>query len=783
MKKLLALLLTLALLAGLVTVAAAEADMTPASSTYGWVVTPGSKDDANYVTVEILEAKTSERKVYTSAYPLDSVSSLTKTLRADALVATLNISYFIEVIFNAAGEVIDFEVVEQNVGRGLSSAAPFNYYMDSAKYGGELTAPGGGAGRMVAQGWVLGMDKDARTITVGDGNHLTNVFEETYTIADDAEIYLVDNSYTVEGTGINASWNTTEASLNDVKVCPVSSSGKAPGEIYYERVKYNVLAIFDGDYTTYGEAKVNELYIFRNPLILASNQLSTPDDVAYTGDSWYPAYPASEEYHQYGFDGSCTPFEVLKNRLYSVGDCYTMIYLLIGDDGSMTLIDEGNRCATYQYWLNIEKMGYDPREVDNILLTHGHGDHYQALYENVVMNNHYHISKGDLKAGEQYLKVQTSTQNESGYGYLGYPELTPELSDNSIRYCLTEWDVWYEWKDFGGGIELMPFLTVGHSKDTASFALKVTAREGDEVFEPGKVVGFIYMGGYGAQNNLNVGYRRLAYVDGLKYLQSVIGPMVAEQVDYIYNLPQHSNQYPWYEVSKAARTAGVPVMSVMTEGLDGIQNFCEKRISYNTYERFYQSWKNKTDYFGNLLEAAANMRCNISSRTLQTIEAYGPYKRAAGEYELTVESALILHGFNAWQNPNEAFAGQWSVYGFELNQGIVIHKDSFVHEPNAYFVQIVCHVNDDYAGKVDYDTNWNNGNYAGQWTSGPVEIANRPDADNFTEIVRTTRVDSLEAAEALLASIEAGKTYKVQMDIISDIIVADNLAETFVPVN
>ena len=90
MKKLLALLLTLALLAGLVTVAAAEADMTPASSTYGWVVTPGSKDDANYVTVEILEAKTSERKVYTSAYPLDSISSLTVQLTGSSFTGSVN---------------------------------------------------------------------------------------------------------------------------------------------------------------------------------------------------------------------------------------------------------------------------------------------------------------------------------------------------------------------------------------------------------------------------------------------------------------------------------------------------------------------------------------------------------------------------------------------------------------------------------------------------------------------------------------------------------------------
>jgi glyoxylase-like metal-dependent hydrolase (beta-lactamase superfamily II) len=691
----------------------------------------------------------------------------------------------VDVLFNAAGEVIDFEVVEQNVaGMFDTNGSPFNYYFDSAKFGGELTAPGGGAGRMVAQGWVLGVDKDAKTITVGDGNHVTNVFEETYTLSDDAEIYVVDNSYTVEGTGISATWNTAEGSLNDVKVCPVAAGGNAPGEIYYERTKYTVLAIFDGDYTTYGDAKVNELYIFRNPLILSAKQCVMPDDVEYDGCSWYPAFSSAVETHQYGFDGSITPFEVLKDRMYSVGDAYTCIYLLVGDDGTLSMIDQGNTCAIYQYWLNVDKMGYDPRDVDFILLTHGHGDHYQACYENVTMNNHFHITKGDIKPGEQYVRVQTSAENGTGLGYLGYPELGPQLTDNSVRYVLTDWDVWYEWQDFGGGIYLMPFLTIGHTKDTASFALKLTVKEGDEVFEAGKTVGFCYMGGYGAQNNLSGGYSRLAYVDGLKYIQSVIAPEVAAQVDYIYNLPQHSNQYPWYTAAKAARIAGVHPMSVMTEGLDNIQNFCEKRISYNTYERFYQAWKNNEDEFGNLLQANGGIRCAISSRNLQSIEAYGPYKRPAGEYEVTVESATILHGFDAWQNPNEAFAGQMSVYGFDLSKGLPIHKDSFVNEPDKYFVQIVGHVNDDYAGKVDYDTNWYGAeNYAGKWTSGPIEIANRPDAENWTEIVRTTRVGSLEEAQQLLNSIEAGKTYKVNMDIISDIQVADTLTETFVPVN
>jgi hypothetical protein len=150
---------------------------------------------------------------------------------------------------------------------------------------------------------------------------------------------------------------------------------------------------------------------------------------------------------------------------------------------------------------------------------------------------------------------------------------------------------------------------------------------------------------------------------------------------------------------------------------------------------------------------------------------------------MEVESALILHGFDAWQNANEAFKGLTNVYGFDLSQGLPIHKDSFVNDPDSYFVQIVCHVKDDYAGKVDYETNFYGAeNYATQWTSGPVEIVNRPDAENWTEIVRTQRVGSLEEAQALLDAIQAGKTYQVNLDVISDIVLAATPAETFVEV-
>ena len=73
-------------------------------------------------------------------------------------------------------------------------------------------------------------------------------------------------------------------------------------------------------------------------------------------------------------------------------------------------------------------------------------------------------------------------------------------------------------------------------------------------------------------------------------------------------------------------------------------------------------------------------------------------------------------------------------------------------------------------------------NYAEQWTSGPVEIINRPDQNDWTEIVRTKRVNSREEAEALLAAVQPGETYKVNMDLISDILLGETPETTFVKV-
>lgn len=69
-------------------------------------------------------------------------------------------------------------------------------------------------------------------------------------------------------------------------------------------------------------------------------------------------------------------FAIIPDRLYYVGNNEVAIYLTQADDGTLILLDAGWPASGYQYWRNIEAMGFDPRDIDYILLTHGHGDQY-----------------------------------------------------------------------------------------------------------------------------------------------------------------------------------------------------------------------------------------------------------------------------------------------------------------------------------------------------------------------------------------------------------------------
>jgi glyoxylase-like metal-dependent hydrolase (beta-lactamase superfamily II) len=634
---------------------------------------------------------------------------------------------------------------------------------------GELTAKGGGAGNMVAQGWVLAKDATAKTVTVGDGNTLTNIFIEKYTLASDAKIYVVNNW---------ADWKLAKAgTFDDIKVTAKDAGGK---DIYYTPDRYAAVCIFDKNYQSSwkdGTAKVKELYVFNNPTALENkkdengkwiSQMYTPDGVQYDGTSWYPLKSKEVEGTQPDYGGSAFVIEMMKNRLYSVGDNYTHIYLFVGADGTLSLLDMGNASAAYQYPLNVAKAGFDPRKVTNIFLTHGHGDHYGAFYEFCKM-----IRQAGIGAGKgwinPYATGATIANSEASF------TLGATITDKSILYTANNTLAWDTWLSFlGPDISTYIWRAMGHSNDTASFVIKIKAAAGDAFFRAGDVVSWVYFGGYAVQAGATAGFARNGLINSLQNQQSVVVPWAQAQSDYVYPLYQHTNQGAALEVEKATKILGIPYMQGYIGGAEEIGNYCENRISQQTYERVEAAYQTKTDLLETTLWNTPgslwtpDMRVTGTRNTVKfdSNEKYGPFKRKGGQYTIDVKGTMVVHGYNAWQNPNFLFAGLTNVYGWSLDKGFVIPWNTYSHDPDGWYVQVFGKVNDSYKGGVDQATNWytleGNTYMTGQdgtgdkpvnWTAGPIEICNTP--ENWYEILRTERFSTQGEAETYAKALTA----------------------------
>lgn len=734
-------------------------------TTHGFVLKPAVANADGTVTVTIMETPNFEKKTYTTVCPLNddaNHSTATTGTRANALATVLTRNTFMEVRFNAQNEVVDFEIVEYAQ----------TCYMDSASYGGELTAKGGTAGNMVAQGFVLGKNKANNTITIGDGNNVVKLFNETYTLADDCQIFLVDNS-TIDGTTSSShskkatyegTWEKVKegATFDDITRCTTID-----GEIYYVPERYMGLCIFDSNYQTSwedGSAKVTELYLYANPLVLPAKDLSTPDGMTYDSGSWYPAAKMNDERTHVGWNGATEPTEYMANRLYDVGDSNTNIMMFIGDAGEITLLDMGNRQASYQYYLKIAKCGHDPRDVDTIFLTHGHGDHYEALYEFAAM-----IRRSGNKVitmANGYTEASVVSNNDFTF------EQTPMITDASVLYSVNSIIEWDKWQYFmGKGTALYPFRAIGHSKDTTNYAFKLVATKDDKYFEEGEVIGWFYQGGFGIVRNVASGVNRLQFMASLMSAQSVQAPWLAAQCDKTYFMNQHTLTYPYLELDKAAKLAGVSLMSLVDEGIETVSNVHENRIAMMMYEDLEQNYLKGIDKYDEFMKQYGAYDKAFKERgeySIDTLEAHGPWKRDAGEYQITIESVSVLHGYDAMFAKNrEELSNQKNIYGAPLYEGMLVPWVSYSHDPERWYVQVVGHVNDDYKGVWDVNTNWYQGEYVSQVRSekgtvvtydmipsGMVEMGNNP--YGWYEVIRTLTFDSKEKAEEFAKKLTNG---------------------------
>lgn len=621
----------------------------------------------------------------------------------------------IELCYNEQGELINIKNIYSAYMSDLGTV-----YFDTMKYGAELSPVNGEPGAMLATGWLTA--KSGNQITVGD----LDLFDETYTLAPDVKVY---------------EFNTDTSTLTARRLSDVPVTQKTDGEFYKTANRQQVMVVFDQNYRNADQAEVVELYYITPQPTIDEKYLYPADHMPIDSfmtenDGKTVAKPTAAAWLT-----ATESFAIIPDRLYYVGDNEVAMYLLQADDGTLILLDAGWPPSGYLYWMNIEAMGFDPRDIDYLLLTHGHGDHYGSAAELDTMIKN---AGGDPVVYECY-------EDTYGYDIYGFPEIPGIIEDTPVLNAVDKLYENEKWLEFDGSIRLKTVLTPGHSIGTDSIIFELTNPAN------GELLTLSYLGGYGVNGNTKYdpdndptgrGYLRLAFQYGLRYLQQTVEP------DYM--LPQHTNQYPMLEINKAAEEKGIPFLEAVNRGSYEWVNFLEKRQAVITYEDYYQNWKaDPKDEFGTEI--------TVTDAELQTIEAAGPYRREGGTYQITLtDGGRIIQGFNRYMNQTDKLSGVENTQGQDVGDGIFILKDSFTHDPHAWYVQVGARVSDGYDGSC---------------AGGPIESVH----DNWFEILRTERLDSREEAEALLAQLQSGATYTVTLDQSSEIQLADNLTDTFQP--
>ena len=622
---------------------------------------------------------------------------------------------FFEICYNAQGDVVTIDKMFK-----LTAA---DCWFDSMKYGVEFAPVNHEAGKMVAAGWVL--DKDGQSILVGDTNH----FEESYQMADNAKVYNL---------------NTETHSISESSLDQMPVTGKTRGHYSLTPNRQMAIVIFDSNYKNADRAKVSEIYYLTPQTKVEEKYLLEQYDTM----ALYSCYPDTEtggvleKPSTRPWLAYTKPFTIVENKMHYVGDNDVACYLFETDSG-LLLLDFGWTDTGYIYYQNIEDMGFDPREVKTMILTHGHGDHYGQAADFDRM----------LKSAGNDPLIYESYEDCNDMGTYGFSEIKGALADIEVLDIIDEWYPWEQWMDFGG-VRMYAILTPGHTVGCGSFIFEVTQEDGTPLT-------FGYQGGLGTVHDPSRGYLRHAFTYGLRFLQ--------QNVDVDYSLPQHMAHFPLLEINKASEEKGITLLEALVPGNDPWCNFLERRQTIQEMQRYHDSFAADNHITVTVGGEEKVFETQKAAPKMISNEAGGPWKREAGEYQVTFvqDGIRLLHGFDVVENVNPLLDGIYNDKGQNLGDGFMITRDGYVHDPDQWFLQISMHVNDDYQGKFSDLTDA---------TNGPIESVH---GDHWYEIIRTEYFDSKEDAERVMAALKDGGTYTVTMDKNSNILLAEDIMDTF----
>lgn len=691
--------------------------------------------------------------------------------QAAAIQATLVVGNLVDWV---PGTTANNAVVQQNVSqtfnvilaKGRSANAQFNL----AKHGAAVTRNNNVPGPMVAAGWVY--NKVGNTITVGDGSVVKadqagrayvqpiKRYEETYTVAPNVMVYNVNTD------------DYSKSFVSDFASIPVTANYD-----YSTTSRQAAYLVFDNNYEN-SAARVVAIWYFTpksttdgkpvwdvpslSPMLAdkGNDPISGQPFVAINATS-----PTTAPYSR-----STEPFEMVKNTMYYVGDNEVASYLLKADmgtpkdpsDDKVIKVDAGWPNSGYQYWKNMTLVGVDPRSVTDIWLTHGHLDHYGTVAEQLKMMDNAGKPIRLWTAKEEIVGIRSDLQGNSWNIAGALP-----ASESVIRARTTDHYQYDKWYDFGN-VQIMVIWSPGHTTGSTNMIFKV--KNPDD----GKFYTFGYHGGYGV-NGLTTptstnGWLRLAFQHGFSYLQNSL------DVDFVS--PQHTNQYPIVEVYQAlkAYNRDPANASKPLNMLDAMRS--------KVFDSPVVNDVNITSEFSNQLEKRRSVisykASDAANTQYKSLETSGPFKPGR-ENGLTsvravvLDSGRIIQGFVGSQNKNPSIP--------LLANGIPNSSDGFTNDPGGYYVQVSIDVQDSgYKGYlpegfVQISPGMNRSiTYRG----GPVESIHAAKGTfHPPEVLRTQRLNSLEDAQRILATLTTGSTVTISLTPASEIVVPEDVTRTF----
>ncbi|MEE3487733.1 MAG: MBL fold metallo-hydrolase [Bulleidia sp.] len=207
----------------------------------------------------------------------------------------------------------------------------------------------------------------------------------------------------------------------------------------------------------------------------------------------------------------CDPFRIAP-QMYYIGNTWVGVFLIDTKEG-LILLDTGVFEAAYDFLNNIYALGYDPKEIRHIFLTHAHPDHIGSV------NQFLQVSKDTkiwLSRTDTEFLHHPINQEE---GIFKVPEIHVDcFYDDNVPFTM-------------GNVTIRTRLAPGHTPGTSAFFISMPD-------ENGKTVTVGIHGGVGT-NSMSDEYLAKWHLDPTLRQQFIDGceAMKSEHVDI--TIPSH----------------------------------------------------------------------------------------------------------------------------------------------------------------------------------------------------------------------------------------------------